>query len=117
MMTATLFIPQQRPEPMLPQGLSCEPDQLDLKTLYAAAELLGVEVFDVQAFCVNALTGVMAYVGGEWQDSATLRNIAAERALNQRLPGRTFFGGPGTPHAPGACLYGTVLLVERGNQN
>ena len=115
MMTATLFIPQQRPEPMLPQGLSCEPDQLDIKALCAAAELLGVEVFDVQAFCVNPVTGVMAYVGGEWQESATVRNVAAERALNQRLPGRSFFGGSGTPQAPASCLFGTVLLVERSS--
>ena len=115
MITATLFIPQQRPTPMLPQGLSCEPDQLDIKALCAAAELLGVEVFDVQAFCVNPVTGVMAYMGGEWQKSATMRNVAVERALNQRLPGRSFFGGLDRAHTPAACLFGTVLLVERSS--
>ena len=112
-MTATLFIPQQRPEPMLPQGLSCESNHIDVGTLCVAARLLEVDLSDVQAFCVNATTGVMAYVGGEWQDSATLRNVAAERALNQQLLGRSFFGGPDTPHAPASCLFGAVLLVER----
>ena len=114
-MTATLFVPQQRPEPMLPQGLSCELYQLDIKALCAAAELLGVEVLDVQAFCVNATTGVMAYVGGEWQDFATMRNVTAERALNQRLSGLSFFGWQGHAYAPAACLFGTVLLVERSS--
>ena len=115
MMTATLIVPKQGPQLTLAQGLSCEPDSIDIGALCAAARLLGVELPEVQAFCVNPTTGVMAYVGGEWQDLATMRNVAAERALNQRLPGRSFFGGQGKAHAPAVCLFGTVLLVERSS--
>lgn len=114
-MIATLFIPQQGPQPTLAQGLSCEPEHVDIGVLCAAARLLGVELAEVQAFCVNPITGVMAYVGGAWQDLATMRNLAAERALNQRLPGLSFFGWQGKTNAPAICLFGTVLLVERSN--
>lgn len=112
-MTATLFIPQQLPEPALTEGLSCEPTSLNMGVLCVAAGLLGVGLPDVQAFCVNFATGVMAYVGSEWQESAMMRNVDAEQALNKRLPGHSFFGNA---HAPATCLYGPLLLVERRNQ-
>ena len=110
MMTATLFIPYQAPKPTPSQGLRCEPNSVAVGAMCVAAGLLGVEMLDVHAFCVNFATGVMAYVGGELHESAAVRNRGAEEALNRQLPGLPFFGNA---RKPATCVYGTLLLVER----